>query len=169
MKRQRFLLGMLLLCLLALLGALLTGCGSGNNDAACIDIVKGCSEIASEGTFDTWAGYGEEIYDDSFDSMYGVQYDMIDDGAICYTEAGGVADEITVLHLKNQEDISIAKEKLSDRVATRRNAFAGYKPEEVSKIDNSRIIVQGNFVILLISDDNDAMETEIRRIISEGN
>lgn len=165
---ERILRPFVLLLMLILLGTLATGCGGGSDDVACIDIVKGCSEIAKEGTFDTWVGYGEELYDDSVESMYGIQPDMIDDGAICYTGAGGVADEISVLHLKDQNDLSIVKTKLGERVEMRRNTFEGYEPKEVEKIDDSRIIVQGNFVILLITDDNDAMETEIRRIISEG-
>ncbi|MCI8608381.1 MAG: DUF4358 domain-containing protein [Firmicutes bacterium] len=168
MKQKKSIFIILLLCMLLLQGILMTGCDSKNNDAACIDIVKACSNIAKNGSFDTYAGYGEEIYDDSFDGMYGVQYDMINDGAICYTASGGGADEISVLHLKEQGDISLAKQKMEDRIATRRNTFEGYMPEEVSKIDEARVIVQGNFIVLLISDDNDAMETEIRRIISEG-
>lgn len=149
--------------------ATITGCGDSNDSVKCVDIVKACKEIASEGTFDEWYSYGEEAYDDNFDNLYGVQYDMIDDGALLQTSTGGVADEISVLHLKKNEDVSITRTKLQDRITERINEFSGYKPEEVYKLDNAKVIVQGNYVCLIAAEDSDSMETEIRRVISEGN
>lgn len=147
---------------------MITGCGAGTDSVKCVDIVKACKEIASEGTFDEWYSYGEEIYDENFDNLYGVQYDMIDDGAVLQTSVGGVADEISVLHLKKNEDVSIAQAKLQDRITERIKEFSGYKPEEVYKLDNAKIIVQGNYVCLIAAEDPDSMEAEIRRVISEG-
>lgn len=167
--RKRLSVFLCLLLGLSLTSGLLSGCGSAHTGAACLDIVKGCASVAEAGSFDTWASYGEALYDDSFSTMYGVQYDMLDDGAILYTGEGGLADEISVMHLKESGDVSIAKSKLEDRIIQRRKTFVGYKPEEVSKLDNAYVMVQGNYVALLISDDNTRFETEIRRIISEGN
>ena len=142
-------------------------CGdSGTENVKCLDIVKACKDAASEGTLDEWYSYGEDLYDDSFDNLYGVQFDMIDDGAVLQTAGGGVADEVSVLHLKKSEDVSIAKKKLEDRVTERRNQFNGYKPEEVYKLDNARIVVQGNYVALLICNDADNVEAALRGAIS---
>ena len=136
--------------ILALVLAVLvfTACGGNNDNVKCVDIVKACRDVTPEGSFDEWYSYGEEAYDESFSNLYGVQHDMIDDGAILQTAAGGVADEISMLHVKKNE---------------------GYKPEEVYKLDNARVIVQGNYVCLIAADDPDSIETEIRRVISEGN
>ncbi len=153
-----------------LLVSALAGCGGGaGKGVACLDIVKACSQVAEEGTFDTWASYGEEVYDSSFSTMYGVQYDMLDDGAILYTGEGGLADEISIMRLKDAGDISIAKQKLEERIDERRKTFAGYKPDEMSKLDNAYVMIQGNYVALLISDDNQRFEAEIRRVISADN
>ena len=146
----------------------LTACGSSDGKAQvkCLDIVKACSEAASEGSLNEWYSYGEDAYDDSFDSLYGVRFDMIDDGAVLQTAGGGVADEVSVLHLKKSEDVSIAKKKLEDRVTERRNQFNGYKPEEVYKLDNARVVVQGNYAALIVSDDADTIEAALRGAIS---
>ncbi len=162
MKKQ----ALVILCLIIGCG-ILTSCGAGSKEVSCIDIVKACSQIADKGSFDTYTTYGEDLYKDSFDTMYGVQYDMLDDGAVLYTESGGKADEISIMHLKNNADVSIAKRKLEDRISERRNMFANYKPEEVSKLDSAYVIVQGNYVVLIISDDNQKFETEIRKNISK--
>ena len=168
-RRPQAGLKLLILTVMMLTAAgLLAGCGSnGSGDQVkCLDIVKACSEAASEGTLDEWYSYGEELYDESFDNLYGVQFDMIDDGALLQTASGGVADEVSVLHLKKSGDVSIAKQKLEDRIAERRNEFNGYKPEEVYKLDNARVIVQGNYAALIIGDDADNVEAALRAAIS---
>ena len=109
---------------------------------------------------------GDDEYKDNFEFLYGITWDMIDDGGILYTESGGLADEISIVHLKDQGDISLAKEKFSDRLSDRKNTFSGYKPEEVYKLDNARIIVQGNYVALVIAEDSGAMETMIRDAVT---
>ena len=144
-------------------------CGdSGTENVKCLDIVKACKDAASEGTLDEWYSYGEDLYDDSFDNLYGVQFDMIDDGAVLQTSSGGVADEVSVMHMKKSEDVSIAKSKLEDRITERRQEFSGYKPAEVYKLDNARVVVQGNYVALIVSDDADQVEAALRNAISKG-
>ena len=91
---------------------------------------------------------------------------MIDDGAVLQTSSGGTADEVSVLLLKKSEDVSIAKQKLEDRITERRNEFSGYKPEEVYKLDNARVVVQGNYAALIICDDADTIEAALRGAIS---
>lgn len=147
---------------------IMTGCGGDKSGVSCLDIVKACKAATAEGTLDEYYSYGEELYDDSFGELYGVQFDMIDDGAVLQTAAGGTADEVSVLHLKKNEDVSIAKNKLSDRLSERLEMFAGYKPEEVCKLENARIMIQGNYAALIVSDEAEAIEAEIRRVISEG-
>ena len=68
--------------------------------------------------------------------------------------------------LKNE--VKIRKDKFTDRLEDRRNTFSGYKPEEVYKLDNARIIVQGNYVALIIAEDAGAMETLIRDAVTNG-
>ena len=146
----------------------LAACGGTNDDVKCLDIVNSCKNVVEDGTFDTSSGYGEDLYDGNFDTLYGVQFDMIDDGAISYTSEGGVADEISIIHLKKSEDVSLAKTKMQDRITERTNTFSQYKPEESYKLENAIVMAQGNYVALIVSEQPDVIETEIRRVISEG-
>ena len=153
--------------LFALLVTVMSGCGSGDTakGPSCADILNYVKDATEEG-FDIVYDYDDKEYVDNFSFMYGVQWDMIDDGGILYTEKGGLADEISLMHLKDSGDISIAKEKLNDRIAERRNQFNGYKPEEVYKLDNANVMVQGNYVALIIGEDPAALEVEIRHAIT---
>lgn len=159
----------LLTLMTAAIALCLCGCGKESGVADCRDILDACRKIAPEGSFDTLVCYGEELYDDSFDSLYGIQFKDISDGAILYTEEGGSADEISIVCMKENGDVSVAKQKFQERIEARRGTFSGYKPEEVYKLDNASVIVQGNYAALIISDDNEGFEAEIRRVISEAN
>ena len=163
---KKYISALLIFLLLAVMSA---GCGGGENKnlVSCRDILETVKESTEEG-FDTVYAMGDKEYKDNFDFMYGITWDMIDDGGIIFTEEGGLADEISIVHLKDQKDISLAKDKFTDRLEDRRNTFSGYKPEEVYKLDNARIIVQGSYVALIIAEDAGAMETLIRDAVTNG-
>ena len=146
----------------AMMLCMLAGCGgSTNTGPSCREILEAVKEGTEEG-FDTLYSMNDDEYKDNFEFLYGITWDMIDDGGILYTESGGLAHEISIVHLKDQGDISLAKDKFADRLEDRMNTFSGYKPDEVYKLDNARIIVQGNYVALIIAEDSGAMETIIR-------
>ncbi|MGN0735579.1 MAG: DUF4358 domain-containing protein [Anaerovoracaceae bacterium] len=167
-RNKKIITALVMIVMLAASFIIITGCSSDDSGASCRDILDGCRKIAREGSFDTLVSYGEELYDDSFDNLYGIQFKDISDGAILYTESGGLADEISIVCMKDNNDVQVAKQKLQERIEERRNTFAGYKPEEVYKLDNAIVIIQGNYAALIISDDNEGFEAEIRKIISEG-
>ena len=75
-------LSLIMILMIAIATSLFSGCGKDSGHASCRDILDACRKIAPEGSFDTLAAYGEELYDDSFDSLYGIQFKDISDGAI---------------------------------------------------------------------------------------
>ena len=153
------------IAIFALMLCLMTGCGSQeSSDPSCADILNSFREMTEDG-FDTVYVSGDSEYEDNYDNMYAIKRDLIDDGGIIYTEKGGLADEVSLFHLKDSADVKIAKEKLEDRLATRRNQFSGYKPEEVYKLDNAEIMVKGNYVALVISSDPPMTESLLKQAI----
>ena len=151
----------------ALVMGLMAGCGKEekSSDPECADILNSFENMTEEG-FDIYYTAGDSEYEDNYENMYGISRELIDDGGIIYTEKGGLADEISIFHLKDTKDMELAKEKLNDRLETRRNQFAGYKPEEVYKIDNAVITITGNFIALVISSDPPMTESVLRQAIS---
>ncbi len=156
-----------LICLIlfALVLCLMTGCGTQeSSDPGCADILNSFKEMTEDG-FDTVYVAGDSEYEDNYENMYAIKRDLIDDGGIIYTAEGGLADEVSLFHLKDSGDVKLAKEKLESRLETRRNQFNGYKPEEVYKIDNAVIMVKGNFVALVISSDPPMTESLLKQAI----
>ena len=60
MKKRVF----VLLCVVFLVGTL-SGCSNQDVGASCNEIVKACSDVAEEGSFDIWVSYGEDLYEES--------------------------------------------------------------------------------------------------------
>ena len=89
------------------------------------------------------------------------EYDMIADYAVFYS-SDNTTYEISVLKAQNADNA----EKLVNMLTRRQNtlcsgAKAEYDPNFNSLMKNSKIITEGQFVILLITSDNNAIITAI--------
>ena len=155
-----------LFIIFALISTLFTACGSQkSNDPSCADIL---SEITKNTEVNvTVYTAGDDTLENNYDNMYAIKRELVDDCGILFPSDRGVADELSLFHMKDSGDVQLAKDKLQDRLDTRKNQFAGYKPEEVYKLDNAVIMSQGNFVALIISDDPAMMESYLRQAISD--
>lgn len=144
----------------------LTGCGMKGTESgpACKDVLNSVKEETDYG-FDTVYGWGDKIYDSSYENLYAISKDLVDDGAIMYKTESGYADEISLLHIKRSSDVDLAKEKLQQRIEDRKNVFSGYKSEEVSKLDNAIVFVNKNYVCLIIAEDPDMVKATVNNTI----
>ncbi len=91
-------------------------------------------------------------------------YDLLSDYAICYS-SDNITYEISVLKAKNNQDTS----ELVSLLERRKNTLsegdkAAYDPNFKELMNDSRIITDGNFVMLLITPDNDAVIKAIENL-----
>lgn len=151
----------------SLLMVVLVGCSGGSTDAKCSDVMNNVIETMGATNLDTVVSYGEEVYTDNFERLYNFDIKEVNDGAIAYGSGGNSADEISMIHAKNDDGINDARGYLQARIQKRMNDFTGYFPEEVDKLERARVIVQGQYVVMIVSDDIDNMETTIRAELSK--
>ncbi len=78
---------------------------------------------------------------------------------VVYTSSGAVADEFAAFEAATPEEAEKLAEKLRARVELRKQDFDGYKPEEMPKLEDPVIIVDGCLVGMCTSSDNGAAET----------
>lgn len=114
------------------------------------DLAEQLREIAGEDY--SLTSYGERTYTENFQNLYGMELepDLISDGAIAY--ANGSADEISLLYVYDADAVSAVKRLLENRVERRIRDFTGYMPEELPKLEDARIAVNGHYVLLVIGD-----------------
>lgn len=156
--------------------AVLMMCGcSANNDtktdtssaastekAADITAEELLADISSE-NLDGRISKGDGLYDKNAANFYGTGFANIIDGAILYNDNGGYADEVSAVKFDESVD---GQELLKERLESRTASFRDYRPEEVGKLEKAKIFNAGGFDVLIISDDADAIEKQIKDKLS---
>lgn len=84
---------------------------------------------------------------------------------VSYQGSGATSEEIVILQVKGKNNINSVKEKMNTRLSERKEAFESYLPEEVGKIDDSILRVEGNYIILCIANDANTVNNVINEYI----
>lgn len=144
----------------------LMACGSDDkgNDEQGKDSKKTISGTAAE--------ISQKIVDEGkfTDEVVSIDNDMINqkldiDGTkaeeiVCYYGTGDSANIVYVAIFKEASDASDSKAKLETYLSELKTANESYDPEELGKIEDAVLEIDGKYAIMVISDDNDkAKET----------
>lgn len=132
--------------LISLILLLVSGCGKETTSFNPNDLAN---ELLKEVDFDDeltlFAGDISKIYD-----MPEVEDYLI------YIGSGATSEEIAIITLKNSSDEEDVKASLEKRVEEQKQNFANYVPEEVSRLEKSIIKSNEKYVVLCVSNDNQA-------------
>ncbi len=89
--------------------------------------------------------------------------DIPDSAALTlYVGSGYYADEAVLVTVAEESDAAAAETMLRQHLQQRRDQFANYLPEEVSKIDEAVLWQQGNVLILCITKDLDTLNAILK-------
>ena len=139
-----------------------TSSATGTEKAADISAEELLADISHD-NLDGRLSKGDGKYDKNAAQFYETGFANILDGAILYNENGGYADEVSAV--KFDEGID-GQELLKQRLESRTATFRDYRPEEVPKLENAKIFNAGGFDILIISDDADNIERQLKEKLS---
>ena len=73
-----------------------------------------------------------------------------------YVSTGATAEEIAVIETAGGDAAETVKAALEKRVEDQKLAFESYQPKEMTKLGDPLIETRGKYVILCLSDDNEA-------------
>lgn len=166
--KNKLTIGVVCICLL-----LLTACGQTSSfpqDITSEQILNAATAVEAYDNTKTYIK-GKVDLDAFFMSMWSdglfdecKEFDLISDYAICYSNDNGTY-EISVLKAESKDDVQSLVSLLERRKATlSAGDKAAYDPQFKTLLDDSRILEEGNFVILLITHDNDAVITAIENL-----
>lgn len=157
---------LLLVVSMMILSLSLVACGGDDKDN------KGDSKESKKAIAGTAADISQKIVDDGkfIDEVVTIDNEMINqkldiDGAnveesVCYYGTGDSANIVYVAIFKEESNAKDAKEKLEVYLDELKTANESYDPEELGKIDDAILEIDGKYAIMVISDDNDkAQET----------
>ncbi len=150
-----------------------TACGELKNfssNTTCEQILNAAATAAS---YDNTKSYikGKVDLDAYFMSMWSdglfdecKEFELLADYAICYSNDNNTY-EISVLKAKSKDDVKKLEELFERRKITlSQGDKAAYDPNFENLINDSRIITNGKFVILLITPSNDAVIKAIENL-----
>lgn len=95
-----------------------------------------------------------ELDDDRLDFFYKIDDDL-DSYSAYICGSAGFPDEIAVFKIKDNSKMSKIKDAINNRREILIANFKDYRPEEMPKIDSSIIITKGDYIIFVVSGDND--------------
>lgn len=132
---------------------LLSACGApaGSEDIE-IDLEALAGHLLESGVFE------ETLYkaDDGIaEILYGI------DGAsaaLVYIGSGAVADELALFEFADEAEAQSAISAAEARIASQKDSFATYIPEEVPKLDNAVVETHGRYLIVCVSGQDNASE-----------
>ncbi len=132
------------------------------------DYIKKALEQQPDPLLDTTTAKGDTSeygFDNYCKKLYGgLEPDELEDGAISYASSGGNADEISLLKAKDSSKQQELTQLLKNRIDVRHHDFEGYKPEELEKIDKSRVFEANGYSILVISEDAEKIEEAFKKV-----
>ncbi len=96
-----------------------------------------------------------EFTEDRIEKMIGVKKDLYNK-AVCIVDASGAsAHEIDCFEAKDESSAKEIETALKQRIENQKNGFKDYVPAEMDKLNNPVLVVDGNYVFMCLSNNND--------------
>ncbi len=96
-----------------------------------------------------------EFDESRIEKMIGVKKDLYSK-AVCYVDASGAsAHEIDCFEAVDESKAKDIEEALKTRIENQKTAFKDYVPAEMDKLNNPVLVVDGKYVIMCLSNNND--------------
>ena len=132
--------------------SLLTGCSqnSGKTITAATDEVAQSLQESLSFEYEL-----SKLSDDAANRLYSLDGNILEEQAVYVGVGGALADEVSVWRVKDEKDAATVKEAAEKRVENQEASFENYVPEEMPKLENAVITVDGDTIILCVSSDSD--------------
>ena len=155
MKKKIAIVIVIVLIIIAVLGIIINN----SNKNIQINIEELATKIAESGAFEDEIA---KIDSEMIMSDYNITTDEVE-GFVSYQGSGATSEEIVILKVKDKSNLNDVKDKINSRIKERKQAFQSYLPEEVGKIDNNILRVEGNYVIFCVSNDS----SKVNQVIND--
>lgn len=149
---------------------LLCGCGTGGTGSretiSMYDLAQKMEAAESSLPEMRYASSTDGNAKEQFTHISDMDYDKVDSYFVSYSKEGK-ADEITVIAVKNPEDVSEAKDSLLRHRQSRIKLLQQYEPKEVKRMEDGVVFTKGQYAVLLICEHPDAVRKAFEDFIEE--
>ena len=139
----------LLLCSVMLLTLLISACGTKSQT---VDVDQLTDELLTQVDFEDEL---TEVDSGMVATLYGIE------GAEeqkVYMSSGATTEEIAVFRFATEKDAQTGLDTLSQRLESRKEDYANYMPDEVTRLENAVLKCSGCYVALCVSSGDEAQQ-----------
>ena len=109
--------------------------------------------------------------DDNAENMFAyfsdLDYGKVEHFFLVYS-ATGLADEIAVIAVKDPADAAAARDSLASHLKDRTLLYQQYQPDQVPRVKDAELFVSGQYVVLIVCDEADAVKKAFSAATAEG-
>lgn len=140
-----------ILFIVAILVITCTGCSNVNSEIIDFDTEELADVLLQELDFKDSL---TKIQDHIIYNLYLLEEDDLECSTV-YVGSGATAEEIAIFKASEEDKVSNIITAVNTRVSDQKDAFSSYLPAEVKKLEEYKLLVKGNNVILCLCDDED--------------
>lgn len=131
---------------------LMTGCGETASTVLTVPAADVSKAIVDQITINSAVEKDISSYSDYYTLN---STDDLEDVSVYICASGAYPDEIAVFRFKTAEAANANLDVLNNRLASQKELFSTYTPDEMYKLDGAKVYVTNNYAILLACSDND--------------
>lgn len=169
MKKLTYKIGGLAVALVS--AVLLGGCGGAEENSAAVSTdnvsaqkiedevkeTKSVDEIYSEITQSVELISPVEMDDEFISNYYGIEPDTLEEYVFSMSEEATSAETVVIMKAKDEAAVSDIEAALNTVIDEKRAEMENYLPEQFEIVDKSSVSSKGNYVWLVISQNQDAI------------
>lgn len=148
----------------ALCALSLCACGNDSTQVSMYDLQKAMLQADKSLPEMMVTGSWEENAEKAFSYISDLEYNKVSGYFLAYA-ADGMAYEIAVVQLKDQNDIVDLGVSLSKHVDSRVQMYKTYEPDQVERAQSTAIKTIGNCVLLMMCNEQQNVETAFKEFI----
>jgi hypothetical protein len=157
-----------LVIIVVLLSGCFQGCsGEKAKKVSMYDLKTAMEKVTDKFSDMTYASSEDSNPEEIFENISGMDYSKVDSFFILYATNGtGNSDEIAVIQVKNNSDVTLARQELEAHLQKRTALYSTYDKSQLTKLNAGKIEVEGNCVALIVCDDVQAVSKEFHSFIN---
>lgn len=142
--------GILLTLVIAALALGLFACTKNNNEYTALTAKEFANLLLEKGGFTASLN---EVDSSLMQQLYGLDPELFDEQAI-FASTGNSAEEIILLHVKDEDSQATVKEALDNHLANQIAILKDYLPDEIAKLESAKVQQNGDYFAVVVSADN---------------
>lgn len=89
------------------------------------------------------------------EKILGISQDLFTNAKVYESSSGATPEAIDCIEAKDENAANEIKTALENRLSSQKTLFESYKPEQMPKLENAVIKVNGKYVVMVVSGDSD--------------